>query len=342
MSQIRRNAATAGARPRIIGFVGFDGISALDLVGPFEAFTNAAGTGQRYECRILGLSTRAFTSEAGMTFRPHAQLGAARGLDTLIIPGGAGLRDPAIGLPLAGWLSANAARIRRVATVCTGIYALAPTGLLDGRRVTTHWRFAADVARRFPALRVEADQIFIRDGRFYTSAGVTAAIDLALSLIEADHGAHLAVEVARELVVYLKRSGGQDQYSSPLRLQASSGNDLAELTAWMSENLSQRLTIESLAERAGLSSRQLQRRFVAAFGSPVGEIVERLRLNVARERLSEYTGTVESVARLVGFRSADVFRRAFVRRYGTRPSDYRERFAISARRTATGAASFEH
>jgi transcriptional regulator GlxA family with amidase domain len=330
MSRIRRTLTKTGARSRTIGFVGFNGISALDLVGPYEAFTNAAGKDRRYTCRILGLSDQPFTSEAGMTFRPHAQLGSARDLDTLIIPGGAGLRDPAINGPLVRWLSANATRIRRVASVCTGIYALAPTGLLDGRRVTTHWRFAADVAERFPALRVEADQIFIRDGRFFTSAGVTAAIDLALSLIEADHGAHLAVEVARELVVYLKRSGGQDQYSNPLRLQASSGNGLAELTAWMSENLSQPLTIDTLAERARLSPRQLQRRFVSAFGRPVGEIVESLRLNVARERLSDHAGTVESVARLVGFRSADVFRRAFVRRYGTRPSDYRERFATGA------------
>lgn len=311
--------------PRLIGFVGFDGLAALDLIGPLDAFTHAAGAAERYQCRVYGLSRRAFACESGMEFKPHGLLSDAPALDTVIVPGGAGLRDPAINRPVAHWLRTHAAGIRRVVTVCTGIYALAPTGLLDGRRVTTHWRFAADVAARFPALRVEADKIFIRDGRFFTSAGVTAAIDLALWLIEADHGHPLAIEVARELVVYLKRNGGQEQYSSPLQLQSRSG-DLEQLTTWIAGNLARTLTVDVLAERAHLSPRQLHRRFIAAFGQPVGEVVERLRLDAARERLTEHAYPIETVARLVGFQSADVFRRAFVRRYGTRPSDYRERF----------------
>jgi transcriptional regulator GlxA family with amidase domain len=310
---------------RLIGIIGFDGVAALDLVGPLDAFTNAAGAPERYRCRVYGLSRKTFACESGLEFKPHGLLSDAPTLDTVIVPGGAGLRDPSINRPIADWLRAHAPGIRRVVTVCTGIYALAPTGLLDGRRVTTHWRFAADVATKFPALRVEADKIFLQDGRFYTSAGVTAAIDLALWLIEADHGHQLAINVARELVVYLKRSGGQEQYSSPLQLQSRSG-DLAPLTTWMANNLARSLSVEVLSERAHLSPRQLHRRFVAAFGQPVGEVVERLRLDAARERLTEYAYPIETVARLVGFQSADVFCRAFVRRYGTCPSDYRDRF----------------
>jgi len=260
---------------------------------------------------------------------PDAALEDASGIDTLIIPGGSGLRAPTTNACLAEWLRTRSTRIRRIAAVCTGIYGLAPTGLLDGRRVTTHWRYAADVAQRYPKLRVEPDRIFVADGRFFTSAGVTAAIDLALGLIEADHGPRLAVEVARELVVYLKRNGGQEQYSGPLRLQARSGDRLAELPAWIAANLTAPLTVETLAARANLSARQLQRRFVEDFGLTPGAVVERVRLDAARDRLSEGTYRIEQVARMVGFRSADVFRRAFVRQFGTRPSDYRGRFASS-------------
>ena len=322
-----KNAAFDPAAPRAVGFIAFDGISALDLIGPLETFASASGGGERYSCRIFALSRHSIRTEAGTIIRPEAVLSKAAGLDTLIIPGGKGLREPSISRPIVQWLLENASSIRRVATVCTGIYALAPTGLLDGRRVTTHWRFADDVRRCFPALRVEPDHIFLRDGRFFTSAGVTAGIDLALSMIEADHGRRLAVEVARELVVYLKRSGGQEQYSSPLRLQARSSDDLADLTVWMSNNLRSPLTVEVLAERANVSARHLQRRFQAVFGQPTAAVVERLRLDAARDRLSEGKYPIESVAEAVGFQSADVFRRAFLRRYGTRPSDYRDRFA---------------
>jgi len=285
----------------------------------------------RYRCQVLSVSGRPFRTESGLRMCPDAALEDASGIDTLIIAGGSGLRAPATSDRLADWLRTRAKRIRRIAAVCTGIYGLASAGLLDGRRVTTHWRYAADVARRFPRLRVEPDRIFIADGRYFTSAGVTAAIDLALALVEADHGPRLAVEVARELVVYLKRNGGQEQYSGPLRLQARSGDRLAELTAWIAANLAAPLTVEVLAARANLSARQLQRRFVEDFGLTPAAVVERVRLDTARERLSEGNYPIERVARMVGFRSADVFRRAFARRFGTRPSDYRGRFAGSSR-----------
>ena len=317
---------------RLIGFIGFDGIAALDLIGALEAFSSAAGPGaRRYETRIYGLSRKPFSSESGVVFLPHARLDEAPALDTLIVPGGGGLREPAINARVARWIGSRSRQVRRIASVCTGIYGLAPTGLLDGRQVTTHWRFAADVARRFPALRVQPDRIHVRDGKYFTSAGVTAAIDLALAMIEADHGAQLAVQVARELVVYLKRNGGQEQYSSPLRLQSRTDDRLGELTSWMAGNLTRPLSVETLAERAYLSPRQLTRRFRAVFGLTPADVVDRLRLDAARDRLAEAAYSIDDVARAVGYRSADVFRRAFARRFGILPSDYRGRFQAMGR-----------
>jgi transcriptional regulator GlxA family with amidase domain len=316
---------------RQIGVLGYDGVMALDVVGPFDAFalatTIAPTEPPRYSCRAYALTRRPFMSEAGLAFVPHATLDRAPALDTLIIPGGAGLRGSALGARLGIWLRANAPRCRRIACVCTGIYLLAPTGLLDGRRVTTHWRFAADVARRFPALEVQPDAIYVQDGPFFTSAGVTAGIDLALALIEADHGSALAMAIARELVVYLKRDGGQAQYSEPLRFQSHSRAGLGQLVAWMSSHLDADLSVEALAARACVSARHLTRRFRAEFANTPAGLVETLRLDEARRRLVIERSSIERVAGSVGFQSADVFRRAFERRFGVAPHRYRARFS---------------
>ena len=216
--------------------------------------------------------------------------------------------------------------VRRIASVCTGIYGLAPTGLLDGRRVTTHWRFAADVKARFPRLDVDPDAIYVRDGRFATSAGVTAGIDLALALIEEDHGPGLALAVARELVVYLRRSGGQSQYSTPLKLQAASTDPIHDVAAFVVENLDGDLSVERLAARAHLSPRQFSRRFTEALGVAPASFVSERRLDEAKRLLGEERSSVEAIASATGFRSADVFRRAFERRFGVGPRDYRARF----------------
>ena len=236
---------------------------------------------------------------------------------------------PATQSAVVDWLRAHAREVRRLASVCTGIYGLAAAGLLDGRRVTTHWRFARAVAERFPALRVEADAIFIRDGPYFTSAGVTAGIDLALALIEEDFGGRLALDVARDLVVFLKRDGGQEQYSQPLQFQVASSSDrLAELGAWIPAHLRQDLSVEALADRACLSPRQLGRRFGKVFGTSPAEFVERARLAAARERLSAGNRSIAEVADSVGFASADAFRRAFQRRFGVSPRIYRARFVV--------------
>lgn len=317
---------------RVIGFVGFGGVTALDLIGPLEAFSCAAGrNGARYQCRIYGVDRRPFSAESGVVMQPHARLKEAPRLDTLIIPGGSGLRRPSINKQIVGWIQSRANDTRRIASVCTGIYGLAPTGLLNGRRVTTHWQFAEDVAARFPALRVEADHLFIQDGKYFTAAGVTAGIDLALALIEADHGASLAISVARELVVYLKRDGGQSQYSGPLQLQSRAPAKLRDLAAWVAGRPHTPISVEELAEHANLSVRQLHRRFRDALGITPGVLIERLRMDAARDRLREARHSISSVAQAAGYATTDVFRRAFIRQFGVTPSHYRHRFLESPR-----------
>jgi transcriptional regulator GlxA family with amidase domain len=305
---------------------------ALDLVGPMETFAAATQIGiggapaHCYETIVIGQTGNPFTAESGLTMQPHCALADAPTLDTLIVPGGVGLRRPETLAAIVPWLKERAAGTRRVASVCTGIYGLAETGLLDGRRVTTHWGFTRAVARQYPKLRVDGNAIFIRDNRFYTSAGVTAGIDLSLALIEEDFGARLALSVARELVVFLKRPGGQEQYSEPLQFQAQSTGRFADLVPWIGAHLSQDLSVEALAGWACLSPRQFGRRFKAAFGTTPADFVEEMRLNEARHRLGQPGSSIENVALSVGFRSADVFRRAFERRFGSTPTAYRERF----------------
>jgi transcriptional regulator GlxA family with amidase domain len=322
------------AQPKRIGVLGFEGANALDIVGPLEAFSNAGRTDPTskesrgaYEVCVIGLSEQPFTSESGVRFLPHVGLEKAPAVDTLIVPGGWGLREPGTNTAIAAWLRRVAPRTRRVASVCTGVYGLAPTGLLDGRCVTTHWRFLEDLAQRYPRLRVEGDALFLKDGRYYTSGGITAGIDLALALIEEDLGPRPALAVARELVMYLKRPGGQEQYSEPLRFQVRSADEFADLIAWVWGHLNADLSVDVLARRARLSPRHFSRRFVEAIGCTPAEFVATTRLREARTRLVETTRTIDSIATSVGFRSADVFRRQFAHRFGIAPSSYRDRFA---------------
>ena len=320
--------------PRRIGIVGYDGVMALDLTGPHEVFSAAnelSGDGDAaYELFVLGLTRRPFTASSGLKFTPDLALADAPALDTIIVAGGAGSRVPRIAGPIADWLAARDRRVRRMASVCTGIYMLAATRLLDGRRATTHWRFAADVARRFPKIDVDPDAIFVRDGHYVTSAGVTAGIDLALALVEEDLGGRTALAVARELVVYLKRSGGQMQFSEPLAFQARATDRFADLAAWMVANLKRDLSVETLAAQAGFGARHFSRRFKDVFGATPADYVEALRLDEARKRLTLPRQTVDSVAASVGYANADTFRRAFERRFGVVPSGYKKQFAAAA------------
>jgi transcriptional regulator GlxA family with amidase domain len=322
--------------------LGFDGVTALDLIGPIDTFTAATIQEDEnlrdcsYQTVIIGLTNKPFTSESGVVFKPRASLGKAPDLDTLMIPGGSGLRNAGTAARVSGWIQPRAKSIRRIASVCTGIYGLAPTGLLNGRRVTTHWRFARDVARRFPRLKMESNALFLKDGPFYTSAGITAGIDLSLALIEEDFGPSLALSTARELVVYLKRPGGQEQYSESLRYQTEATNRFADLTVWIQAHLSQDLSVEALAERACLCSRQFSRVFKEVFGATPAAFVLNLRLDETRRRLALPRQTIESVAAAAGFSSADSFRRAFERRFGVSPSSYRKRFGVTSSHLSIG------
>jgi transcriptional regulator GlxA family with amidase domain len=325
---------------RRIGFIGFEGLTGLDLTGPAEVFgqANILQPGA-YEILILAEEAKPFASDAGLQFLPHSTFAQAPSLDTIIVPGGAGLRAAIRVDPIVAWLKIRA-DTRRLACVCTGIYALAAAGLLDGRRATTHWRFAADFARQYPKVRVESESIYLGDGNVFSSAGVTAGIDLALSFVEDDLGPSLALAVARELVVYLKRPGGQMQYSAPLKFQARAKNRFADIAAWIATNLQADLSVETLASRAGLGVRHFSRKFTEVFGSAPAAYVEQLRLDESRSRLGAPNQTVDSVAASVGYASADSYRRAFERRFGVTPSLYRGCFSTmggdnAARATAS-------
>jgi transcriptional regulator GlxA family with amidase domain len=319
--------------PKHIVIAGYNDITSLDLSGPLEAFSSAVLTdskgGQQscYKVTIAALGAKTFRSESGLCMTASCLLSSVRHLDTLIIPGGRGMRTSSSATRLAKWIDSHRGSIRRIASVCTGIYGVAPTGLLDGRRVTTHWKYAADLAVRFPALKVEPDALYIRDDKFYTSAGITAGIDLSLALIEEDFGPQVALMVARELVVYMKRPGGQNQFSEPLKFQAASTSRFADLAAWILGNLDRNLSVEVLAERTNLCPRQFSRRFRAEFKNSPAAFVQHLRLDEARKRLSSSGCSVERVANSVGFNDPDGFRRAFAKRYGLAPHLYRNHFS---------------
>ncbi len=331
------------AHERHIGFLCFDGVVALDITGPAEAFSTACQLATQvqtphYKISLVGVypegdavgpggGLRPLSGEYGLGLVPAQTLESVGDLDTLIVPGGAGLREPATQAAVSDWIRARAPHIRRIASVCTGIYGLAPTGLLDGRRATTHWRFSRDVEAKFANIQMEDDAIFIKDGPIYTSAGATAGIDLALGLIEEDLGAQAALRVARELVVYVKRSGGQRQYSEPLSFQTRSTDPFSELVAWIYAHLNRKLSVPELAQRMCLSPRQFSRRFVEALGCPPAAFVETARLEQACQRLTHTAEPIETIADSVGFKSADVFRRAYIRKFGVSPSRYRDHFS---------------
>ncbi|MGE5233840.1 MAG: GlxA family transcriptional regulator [Acidobacteriota bacterium] len=324
---------------RRIGFLAFDGIQALDIIGPADAFRSDAFDtfdfeAPPYEVAIIGLTAKRFTTSSGIVMQADAVADSRVRLDTLIVPGGRGLRQPGVGERAAAWIQSIAPHARRIASVCTGLYGLALTGLVDGCRVTTHWSAAADIAKRHPRLQVDPDAIFIRDGRFYTSAGVTAGIDLALAMIEEDHGGAVALAVARELVVYFKRPGGQQQFSEPLRFQVESTDAFGDLAAWIQAHLRADLSVEVLAARAALSVRHFARLFKREFGATPASFVEELRLGEASLRLCAKRVSVLQVARSVGYDSEEVFRRAFERRFGVSPTQYRGRFALASGRSS--------
>ena len=314
--------------PRIV-FVAFEGVEALDITGPWEVLHTAGLiAGQPPELVCVSADGRDVRSNSGLSFRAEAAIGelAPGSIDTLVVPGGIGVRDALRERALIDAIASLAAGSRRTAGVCTGAFLLAEAGLLDGRRATTHWAGCERLAARYPQVEVEPDPIFIRDGDVYTSAGVTSGMDLALALVEEDLGSEVALQTARMLVVYARRPGGQTQFSVQLAHQLAERAPLRELQAWMEEHIAEDLSVGALAGRVHLSERQFARVFRRELGTTPGDYVEQLRVERARGVLETDAAALESVASRCGFAGAEVMRRAFQRRLGTSPSEYRQRF----------------
>ena len=312
-----------------IVFVAFEGVEALDITGPWEVLHTAGLiAGQQPELRCVTADGRDIRSNSGLSFRADAAIGelGPEPIDTLVVPGGAGVRDALRERGLIDAIATRSAAARRTAGVCTGAFLLAEAGLLDGRRATTHWAGCERLAARYPEVAVEPDPIFIRDGDIYTSAGVTSGMDLALALVEEDLGAEVALQTARMLVVYARRPGGQTQFSVQLAHQLAERAPLRELQTWMEEHLAEDLSVGALADRLHLSERQFARVFRRELGTTPGDYVEQLRVERARNILETDAAALETVASRCGFAGAEVMRRAFQRRLGTSPSEYRQRF----------------
>ncbi|MGX2993559.1 GlxA family transcriptional regulator [Streptomyces sp. JNUCC 64] len=306
----------------------FDGVQSLDVTGPTEVFNGAGhalGDPDRgYVVRTASLDGRPVRTTSGLTLLPDSDLAGAPVPHTLVVPGGAGARDE--DAPLIDWLREHGHQAERLVSVCTGAALLARAGLLDGRRATTHWAYSDTLAREHPEIRVDPDPIFVRDGNVATSAGVTAGIDLALSLVEEDHGHEVSLTVARYLVVFLRRPGNQAQFSAQLAAQTASRSPLREVQSWIAEHPGADLSVEKLAARASLSPRHFARTFRAETGTTPGRYVERVRVEYARRLLEDTSDGVEQISRSCGYHTPEAMRRAFVRTLGAPPADYRRRF----------------
>lgn len=316
--------------PRKVALLGYTGVQSLDLAGPLEVFAmaNRFGRETAYEPILASLAGGLIHCNSGLQLGPAVALAdLPADLDTILVGGGdeAGLlamRDSAV----PEWLAARAATTRRVGSVCSGAFVLAAAGVLDGRRATTHWE-ACDALRAFrPAVQLEPDAIFVADPPFYTSAGVTAGIDLCLSMVEADCGPELALAVARNLVLFMRRPGGQTQYSSSLNVQAAATPRLRMMIAEVNADPSGDLSLPALAERAGMSERTLSRVFKKETGVSPAAFVEIARVNRAKALLETSDWPLARVAERSGFGSLDGLHRAFQKRCGTTPGDYRDRF----------------
>ena len=318
---------------RLIEVLAYPAVQLLDVTGPVQVFASAndhvvaAGGAPAYVLKLVAPGGESATASAGLTLAASPLTRGGEALDTLLVAGGKGADSAAENPVLVDWVRQRAAQARRVASVCTGAILLAAAGLLDGRRAATHWDYCARLAQRFPAVRVEPDPIFVRDGAIWTSAGVTAGIDLALALVEEDLGRSVALAVARYLVVFLKRPGGQAQFSTALALQAAEDR-FGRLHDWINSHLAGDLSLAVLAERAGMSERSFSRHYAEATGQTPARAIERLRVEAARRLLSESRTPVKRIVRRCGFGSEETMRRSFLRLLAVTPQDYRSRFTF--------------
>jgi transcriptional regulator GlxA family with amidase domain len=329
---------TSKTKERLVVVLAFEGVQLLDVAGPVQTFAsaneiakNASGT----PYRIVVASRRGgpLSSSAGLPLLTQPVAAATRraAIDTLIIPGGPGVHAALKDARTVAWVRRQLALARRIASVCTGAFLLAETGVLAGRRATTHWKSCGQLQQLYPEVLVDPDPIYLHDGRIWTSAGITAGIDLSLAMIEEDLGRKLAMQVARHLVVFLNRPGGQSQFSAPLEAQAvaadgNAPNHFAPLHTWIAENLTGDLRVERLAEQARMSARTFARVYAARMGITPARMVERIRVEAVRRILEESDMPIKRIASQCGFGQEDRLRRAFARQVGTTPAEYRQRF----------------
>jgi transcriptional regulator GlxA family with amidase domain len=332
---------TRAARQVVI--VVFDGVQSLDVAGPLEVFTGAdlyrrvqrlAAPG--YTVRTAGPEGSPVRSSSGLLLGTDLAVSEVTGpIDTLVVAGGDGVSAALGDQALVAAVGAIAGRARRVTSVCSGAFLLAEAGLLDGRTATTHWARCRELAERYPEVTVDPDPIFTRDGDVYTSAGVTAGMDLALALVGDDLGRHAALTIARHLVLFLQRSGSQAQFSAQLATQLADRDEIRDLQQWIADHPGADCSVDALARRASMSPRHLARVFAEDVGTTPARYVEGVRVEVARRRLEESNDSIEAIATSCGFGTAETLRRAFTRQLGVGPADYRARFSVPSGRQAS-------
>lgn len=327
-------------RPKSVGLIGFEQVTALQLVAPADTFATVAlddGYGNRipcYEVHTIGVLSDRFRTETGFLFQAEHSLSAAPELDTIVIAGGGGALRSEVTDKLSVWILKRINETRRIGAIGTGVAALAAAGLLNGREVTTHWRFARELARRFPRLKIDHKKSFVRDGPYYTATGLTGGTNLALAMIQEDYGPHVAKSVEQELALRLTK---EDQEELPSDGASSDNHPIdrfSELVGWLMRNLDADLSVEVLARRACMCPSHFSKVFKSILGEPPRDFVQNLRLNEARRRLSKRQKTLRTVSQSVGFTSSAAFQEAFERKFGCRPSGY-----LNARAAAAVAAS---
>ncbi len=327
------------SKPRRIVILAFPGVQPLDVIGPAEVFAGAdtlAGGGA-YTVEVVAKDPDPIAVRGGgYSLVPKKTTARCRGpIDTLVVAGGIGVRAAEDDVELIRWIRSAARRSRRVTSVCSGSFLLARAGLLEGKTVTTHWASTEDLARRHPELKVDPTPIFVRDGSVWTSAGVTSGMDLSLALVEEDLGREIAVEIARWLVLFLQRPGGQAQFSSHLSAQLAERRPLRELQSWIADNLDSDLRVETLADRAAMSPRNFARFFSREIGMTPAAYVEELRVERSRQLLEDSADSIDLISARCGFGTPETMRRAFGRRVGVSPAQYRDRFRRAPEAAAT-------
>ena len=336
MARPKQRVPTPRRRALRIAAFAYPDVQILDVIGPLEVFSrtsrwledNGRQTKDAYTVEILGLERGPFRVSSGLRlYADHRYDEVNAGIDTLLIPGGMGTGRYYANRSVLRWIRKQSRTVRRLASVCTGSFFLAEAGLLEGKRATTHWQSCPNLSRRYPGVRVEPDTIFVREGSIYTSAGVTAGMDLALAMVEEDHGREVALAVARELVLFLRRPGGQSQFSAQLAVQLAERKPLQELQTYIIDHPDEDLSVPALARRAAMSPRNFARVFTQEVGTTPAKFVATARVEAARRLLEDSSEGLEQICEKSGLGTVESLRRTFLRFVGVSPGQYRERFS---------------